>query len=253
MITLEGLCARFDLSGDQVAALQRYVDLLASWRRANVTGVHAPGEIVETLVGDSLGLLDVPALAGSSGSRWLDLGAGAGVPGIPLAVALPAIEMTLLDATRKKCEFLVAAVAAAGLAERVRVVCARSERYAATRPSGAAAPLRPDETAVAGAGREAFTVVVARALAPLAVVVELGAPLLAPGGLLVASKTSATIEKERAAGEAAAGACGLALREVARSPRSPLRDSAAVVFAKIGPTPERLPRREGVAAKRPLG
>ncbi len=135
------------------------------------------------------------------------------MPGIPLAVALPAIEMTLLEATRKKCEFLVAAVAAAGLAERVHVVCARSERYAAARPSSAAARQRPDETAVAGAGREAFAVVVARALAPLAVVVELGAPLLAPGGLLVASKTSATIERERAAGEAAAAACGLALRD----------------------------------------
>ena len=106
---------------------------------------------------------------------------------------------------------------------------------------------------MAGAGREAFAVVVARALAPLAVVVELAAPLLAPGGLLVASKTSATIEQERAAGEAAAGACGLALREVSRCRARPLRDSAAAVFAKVDPTPEWLPRREGVAAKRPLG
>jgi 16S rRNA (guanine527-N7)-methyltransferase len=252
MITLEELCARFDLSRSQVAALRCYVDLLAGWRRANVTGVRSREEIVETLIGDSLGLLDVPALPGSSGAHWLDLGAGAGVPGIPLAVALPAIEMTLLEATRKKCEFLVAAAAATGLSERIRVVCARSERYAA-RPPAAAVRLQPGLTAVAGAGREVFAVVVARALAPLAVVVELGAPLLAPGGLLVASKTSAAMERERAAGEAAAVACGLALREVSRLPRSPLQDSAAAVFAKVDPTPEWLPRREGVAGKRPLG
>ena len=253
MITLEGLCARFDLSGSQVAALQRYVDLLAGWRRANVTGVRSREEIVAALVGDSLGLLDVPALDVSSGARWLDLGAGAGVPGIPLAVALPAVEMTLLEATRKKCEFLVAAVAAAGLAERGHVVCARSERYAATAASAGEGRLRPSEAPAVGAGREAFAVVLARALASLAVVVELGAPLLAPGGLLVASKTSATIERERAAGEAAAGACGLALREVSRLSRSPLRERAAAVFTKISPTPDWLPRREGVAGKRPLG
>ena len=94
--------------------------------------------------------------------------------------------------------------------------------------------------------------VVARALAPLSVVVELGAPLLALGGLLVASKTGAAIERERAAGEAAARACGLALREVSRSPRSPLAGSAAVVFSKVEATPDKLPRREGMAAKRPL-
>jgi hypothetical protein len=70
--------------------------------------------------------------------------------------------------------------------------------------------------------------------------------------LLVASKTSAAIEQERAAGETAAAACGLAVREVSRLPRSPLPGSAAVVFAKVEPTPDRLPRREGMAAKRPL-
>jgi 16S rRNA (guanine527-N7)-methyltransferase len=251
MITLEELRARFDLSGSQVEALRSYVDLLADWRRANLTGLHSREQVLETLVGDSLGLLDVPALAGSSGEHWLDLGAGAGVPGIPLAVALPALEMTLLEATRKKCEFLVAAVAEAGLAERVHVVCARSERYGAATPPPADRH-GPDEAPVAGAGREAFAVVVARALGPLATVVELAAPLLAPAGLLVASKTSAAIERERAAGEAAAVACGLAWREVSPLPRSPLRDSAAAVFAKIDLAPEWLPRREGVAAKRPF-
>ena len=136
---LERLAVTYGLDGAQTAALSRYVDLLLGWRRGNVTGLNDPVAVVDTLIGDSLALLAVPQLREREGAGWLDLGSGAGIPGIPLAVALPTAELTVLDSVAKKCAFLEEAVAACGLATRARVVCARSERFAA---AGRAGPRR---------------------------------------------------------------------------------------------------------------
>ena len=221
----------------QTSALERYVDLLLGWRKANVTGLTDPVTVVDALIGDSLALLGVPALRDLEGGQWIDLGAGAGIPGIPLAVALPGARITLLDAVAKKCTFLEEAVRVTGLEDRAVVVCARSERYA----SGG----EP--------GREAHAVVLARAVSELAVLVELAAPLLAEGGLLLASKTRRTLEEEGAAGEAAAARCGLAYEAPVPLAASPLDTAVCVVYRKVAPAPDWLPRREGMAAKRPLG
>ena len=167
---------------------------MLAWRRGNVTALRTRAEVVSTLFGDSLALLDVAAAAASArGAAWLDLGAGAGVPGIPLAVALPAAELTLLDSAVKKCAFLRGR-AGGGRARRARRGGVRAQR--ASRGAG-----RP--------GREAYAVVLARAVAPLPALVELAAPLLAPGGVLLASKT------------------GRALRDEGRRPPRPRRRSAA--------------------------
>jgi len=234
---LERVAAMHALADDQVEQLAAFVDLLLGWRRANVTGLTDPVAVVDTLIGDSLGLLNVPQLREREGGAWLDLGAGAGIPGIPLAVALPGIRITLLDAVAKKCVFLEAAVAAAGLSGRVDVVCARSERHA-----GAGAP-----------GREAYRVVLARAVAELAVLVELAAPLLAEGGVLLASKTRVALAREGDAAEAAGESCGLSVEPPIPLTASPLDDAVCAVFRKTARAPEWLPRREGMAAKRPLG
>jgi len=233
--SISALAERFALDDAQAAALEAYVDLLHGWKRANVTGLRSREEIIEKLLGDSLAMLDVPQVRERAGAGWLDLGAGAGIPGIPLAVALPAVGLTLLEAAARKCQFLEAAVAPAGIGSRARVVCARSESYAAAPP-----------------GRDGASVVLARAVAPLPVLVELAAPLLAPGGILLASKTAAAADEEGAAAEAAAGLCGLRPGPVVRMVRSPLSQAVCAVYEKIGPTPVRFPRREGVAAKRPL-
>lgn len=230
------LAAAFSLDDLQAAAVSRYVDFILTWRQGNVTGLTGRGDVVTTLLGDSLALLDAPLLRAREGREWLDLGAGAGVPGLPLAIALSAARVTLLEAAAKKCAFLAAAIAVVGLGERVRVVHARSECFAA-----AGAP-----------GREAFAVVLARAVAPLPSLVELAAPLLACDGVLLASKTRRALTTEGPAAEIAAGECGLALEPPVRLPRSPLVDAVAVVFRKVAATPDRLPRREGMAVKRPL-
>ena len=253
MITLDDLAADVGLDEVQTAGLSCYLDLLLGWRRGNVTAVRSRDEAIERLLADSLALLDVRAF-GKAGPRWLDLGAGAGIPGIPLAVARPTAQLTLLDSVARKCVFLEEAVVAAGLAGRARVVHARSEDFAAReedaderRSAGAGRAAAP-----ADGGREAFDVVFARAVAGLATVVELAAPLLATGGVLLAVKTAAGAAAEGSAAEAVAGRCGLAASGTVALSSSPLRDSVCAVFSKRDPTPDWLPRRAGLAARRPL-
>ncbi|HMK93614.1 MAG TPA: RsmG family class I SAM-dependent methyltransferase [Thermoleophilia bacterium] len=236
---LQRVLRQFPELGAVVGATDRlaaYAALLAGYERANVTGARGP-EGVADLVGDALGLLDVDEAAGRATAAWADLGTGGGLPGIPLALALPRLEVTLIEAVAKKCAFLDEAVAATGLGERVIVCRGRSEDLAQV-----GAPLRAR-----------FAVVLAKAVGSLAVVVELAAPLLAPGGLLLASKTASAAAAEAAGGEAAGAACGLAPHRVAPLPRSPLPGSVCVVFEKLDDTPDRFPRRPGIAAKRPLG
>ena len=222
------------------APLQSYADLLAGYSRANVTGARGSAAGVADLIGDALALLDVDELRLAAraldGAPWADLGSGGGVPGIPLALALPDVRFTLIEAVGKKCAFLDEAVALLGLGGRVEVACARSEVL----------------TAVGAPARESYAVVLAKAVGPLAVVVELAAPALRLGGLLLVSKTAAAADGEAAAGAAAAAACGLARGRTVALTRSPLPGSVCVVFEKTGPTPSRFPRRPGMAVKRPL-
>jgi 16S rRNA (guanine527-N7)-methyltransferase len=233
--TIEGLAATHGLNAGQAAALHAYADLVTGWRRGNITGLRDREQVVERLLGDSLALLEGPWLRERVGGAWIDLGAGAGVPGVPLAVALPEADVTLLDSSAKKCAFLERAAAAAGLGARAHVVCARSERYAA--------PGSP--------GREAFSVVLTRAVAALPVLCELASPLLASGGVLLASTSARAAEAEADAARAAAVQCALVPRPLVPLRQSPLPGSVCGVFEKDGPTPERLPRREGVAQRRP--
>ena len=252
MTTLRALANTFGLDRAQTAALDCYVDLLLGWRESNVTAVRTRDEAVHRLVGDALALLDVPALE-QAGARWLDLGAGAGIPGIPLAVAVPRARVTLLDSAGKKCAFLRAAVEATGLGERADVVCMRSEAFAAQgqRPARGGAGAGRAQQGRSG-GREAFDVVVTRAVASLATVVELAAPLLAVGGTLLAVKSATGAATEGPSGDVAAGRCGLSPGVVTRLPRSPLDASVCAVFTKRAPAPDWLPRRPGLAAKRPF-
>jgi len=181
---------------------------------------------------DALGLAVIrPPLAGE---RWVDLGSGAGLPGLPLAYAYPEAAFTLVDAQRRRLDW-VAATAARLHIDNVSVVHARLEAYGH------------------GSGREAFDVATARALGPLPVVAELGLPLLRVGGTLL-------IPRGRAAGaelEQATAAClqlGGRLEDVVPNPSSPIdRVGFVVIMAKIAATSPRFPRRSGVPARTPLG
>jgi 16S rRNA (guanine527-N7)-methyltransferase len=166
--------------------------------------------------------------------HWADLGSGAGLPGLPLAVAHRATSFTLVDAQRRRLDWVEATAAKLRLTN-VKVVHARLEDYGR------------------GPARESFDVATARALGPLPVVAELGLPLLALGGqLLVPRGQPDTEELEQAA--LACEQLGGRVDDVVPNPSSPIdRVGFVVIMAKIAATSPRFPRRSGMPARTPLG
>jgi 16S rRNA (guanine527-N7)-methyltransferase len=168
------------------------------------------------------------------GERWADLGSGAGLPGLPLAVAHPATSFTLIDAHRRRLDWIEAAVARLHLTN-ITVVHARLEDYGR------------------GAARESFDVATARALGSLPVVAELGLPLLAVGGQLLVPRGHPEADEL----EQAASACeqlGGRIDDVIPNLSSPIdRVGFVVIMAKIAATSPRFPRRSGMPARTPLG
>lgn len=165
--------------------------------------------------------------------RIADIGAGAGFPGLALAVALPGARVDLVESTRRKCEVIDRLASAADL-RNTTAVPERAEDWATSE------------------GAVAYDVVTARALAPLAVLAEYAAPLLRDGGVLVAWKGRRDDAEDSSAAEAAA-IVGLTPETVERViPYAGARDHHLHVLRKVAPTPERFPRRVGQARKRPL-
>jgi 16S rRNA (guanine527-N7)-methyltransferase len=225
---LVALARRYDLDRAATGRLEALLDTLATDPQAP-TSVSDPVEAVDAHLADSLVALELAPVRDAH--RLADLGSGAGFPGLALAVGLPAAEVTLVESTGRKCEFLIRAIAAAGLGN-AGVACRRAEEWAE--------------------GREACDLVTARALASLPVVAEYAAPLLRLGGSLVAWKGRRDPVEERD-GAAAAARLGLEVAEVrAVRPFPEARDRHLHVLRKVAPTPPEFPRRPGAAAKRPL-
>jgi 16S rRNA (guanine527-N7)-methyltransferase len=199
--------------------------------------VSDPKRAWEVHIADSLSGLEVEGLVRAR--RIADLGAGAGFPGLPLAIALPRSKVDLIESAGRKTAVIDRLIQAAKV-DNARSVTARAEEWAALAPE-------------LGGGREAYDAVTARAVAALPVLVEYAAPLLRRDGVLVAWKGSVG-ETEKQLGKEAASQLGMSLEEVRRvEPFEGARDRHLCVFGKVGPTPERYPRRPGMAAKRPLG
>jgi 16S rRNA (guanine527-N7)-methyltransferase len=222
------LAARYRLAEPAAERLSVLLGLL-------VDDPHAPTAIrdrrraVDDHLADSLVALEVPEVRAAE--RLVDLGAGAGLPGLPLAIALPQTRVTLVESSGRKCEFIERAVATCGIGN-AEVVHARAEAW-------------PE-----GCGR--FDVVTARALAPLDVVVEYAAPLLATGGTLVAWRGRRDPAEEAVAAGAAA-IVGLELGAVIEvAPYAGALHRHLHLMSKVMETPERFPRRPGMARKRPL-
>jgi 16S rRNA (guanine527-N7)-methyltransferase len=186
----------------------------------------------EVHIADSLSGLEVIEFAAAE--TIADIGAGAGLPGLVLAASLPHARVDLVESIARKCEFLRHAVARMDLTG-VRVLCQRAEELGA------------------GEGREAYDAVTARAVGPLATLTELASPLLRTGGILVAWKGRRDEAEESAAARAAARTAVEPDRILAVTPYTGSRDRHIHVLRKNGPTPDDLPRRPGMAAKRPFG
>lgn len=214
-------------------AVDGHVRLLLAWTEAiNLTAIREPAAVARLHVLDSLAA--VPLLRGRGIARLLDLGSGGGYPGLPLAAALELDRALLVDSVGKKAAFLRAAVDALGLAGRVAVEAARAETLARS-------PVH----------REAWPAVTARAVSTIAELVELGLPLLARDGVLVAWKSVPLDEELEAAGPALA-ALGAGPVEVLPVPVPGLEAHRLVVVPRLGPLDARFPRDPAERRRRPV-
>lgn len=214
------------------ATIDGHVRLLLAWTRAiNLTAIRDPAAVATGHVLDSLSA--VPWLRATAAARILDVGAGGGYPGLPLAAALSSADVTLLEPIGKKAAFLRVVVEATGLADRVTVVTGRAETLAADARQ-----------------RGTWQVVTARAVATLADLVELAFPLLAPGGSLLAWKRG-DLRTELAAAGRAIDALGGGRIQVDEVAVEGLRDHRLVIATPAGRVPEGYPRDPAARRRRP--
>jgi 16S rRNA (guanine527-N7)-methyltransferase len=226
---IEQLASRYELPGVAAAQLETLVSVVAVDARAPTT-VRDPERIVDDHLADSLVALELDAVRRATAVA--DLGSGAGFPGLPLAIAMPASRVRLVESNGRKCEFIARAIDACRL-DNADVVHARAEAW----PEGIASS----------------DLVTARALARPDVIAEYAAPLLRRGGSLVIWRGQRDRDAEVAA-ERAAAQLGLHVQEpIGVTPYAGTEGRYLHVMSKVRETPSRFPRRPGVARKRPLG
>ena len=224
-----------DLNGEQVEWFRAYYDELVSWNESvNLTAVTGR-EVVQTRhFLDSLAVASaLPANVLDGTDKVLDVGTGAGFPGLPLKIVYPRIDLTLLEATAKKTAFLNHVVDKLGL-EGVTVVTGRAEEEAH----------EPEM-------REQFGAVVSRAVARLNVLTELCLPFCRVGGVMIAQK-GPNVEKELRQARNAIETLGGPFDDRDMLVAAPVGVGTLVTIEKSRPTPANYPRRPGIPSKRPL-
>ena len=225
-----------EITGRQADQLDRYAQLLVEWNeKMNLTAITDPEGVLVKHLMDSLTVLRSLPAAGEK-VRLIDVGTGAGFPGIPLAVMREELELTLLDSLNKRLVFLEAVCRALGL--EARCVHARAEGAGRQK-----------------AHREKYNVATARAVAALPALCEYCLPLVVPGGVFLAMKGP---DGEREAQEAASAikVLGGKLSGIDEWQLPPVEGEAAerkiLRIQKISPTPDRFPRQAAKIAKQPL-
>lgn len=228
-ILRQGL-TELSLPTEAIPALVRYAGLLAEKNQVmNLTAITDPAEVARLHFLDSAALL---ALSDFQGKRVVDVGTGAGFPGLPLRILQPSIRLTLLDAQRKRVDFLRQVCAELGL-DDAACVHARAEEFAQTH-------------------REDFDIAVSRAVAALPVLAELCLPLVAPGGKFLAMKSVDTQEEVESARRAAALLGGRVENPIDYAiPGTNIRHRL-VIITKIRETPKKYPRMFAKIKKNPL-
>lgn len=222
-----------DLTPEQLEKFEDYYHEIIEWnRKVNLTSITDYEDVQVKHFLDSLTI--ITAIKLSNGLNVIDIGTGAGLPGIPLKIVSPDIKLTLLEATAKKARFLEHLVQTLGL-DKVQIATGRAE-----------------EIAHENRYREKFQLALARALAPLPVLAELALPFCEVGGCCIAQKKG-DIGGEVARAIKAIEVMGGKLREVKPVGLEELNDKRyLVIIDKVRPTPPEYPRRPGRPAKRPI-
>ncbi len=227
---LDELATQYGLGEATIAHARHLLELWETDELAS-TRVTSAYEAVDQHLSDSWVALDLDVVR--EARRAADLGTGAGIPALPLAIALPELHMALVESVGRRTVFLERAIEECGLEDRTEIVAERAEGW-------------PE-----GIGQH--DLITSRALATLDIVLEYSAPLLQLGGVSVAWKGALTNE-EREGGHRAAEALGMVIEdEIAVAPFKGARDRRLVVARKVAETPAKFPRREGMAKKKPLG
>lgn len=224
-----------DLNGEQVERFRSYYDELVSWNESvNLTAVTGREEVQTRHFLDSLTVASaLPTNVLDGADKLLDVGSGAGFPGLPLKIAYPRIDLTLLETTAKKTAFLHHVVDKLGL-EGVVVVTGRAE-----------------EEAHMPEMREQFGTVVSRAVARLDVLAELCLPFCRIGGVMIAQK-GPQVEQELDQARNAIETLGGLFDDRGMLVAAPVGVGTLVTIEKSRPTPANYPRRPGIPSKRPL-
>ena len=232
-LTAEALRLGICLDSVQLTMLDRYTTLLMKANESfNLTAISDRGEILRKHVLDSLFAVKHIEAGASS---LVDVGTGAGLPGIPLTVAIPHLSTTLLDSTEKKVRFLGESIVQMGLDTRARAVVGRAEVLGRSREH-----------------RECYDVAISRAVARLNVLAEFCLPFVRVGGTFLALKGPAVTE-ELAEANHALKALGGDIASVAEWTLPGGGEIRSIVTVrKIRPTPDVYPRRIGLPAKKPL-
>jgi 16S rRNA (guanine527-N7)-methyltransferase len=224
-----------ELTQEQLDRFDTYYHHLIEWNaRINLTAITGYDEVRVLHFLDSLSVACVLPPERRKGAKLIDVGAGGGFPGVPLAIAFPELKVTLLEATGKKVDFL------RDLARRLEL------------DNVATVQGRAEELGHGEQYRERYDLAVARAVAAMRTLAEYTLPFVPIGGTFVAMKGVDAGEETQAAARAIE-LLGGRLRELLPI-RLPGLDEPRylVVVDKVAPTPARYPRRSGVPAKKPL-
>lgn len=216
-----------ELKADQIGALCAFLEAVLRQNQVmNLTAITDPEQAAKLHLLDSLTVLSAVHL---EGKRLIDIGCGAGFPGVPLAIACPSAEITLLDSLGKRMSWLEQTLPALGI--RAECVTARAEEAVAER-------------------RERYDYATSRAVARLNILLELTAPYVKVGGAVLAMKGAAA-EEELKESTRTIRTLGLRLEEVRRFPIDG-SDHAVIVLRKVSPTPRQYPRRYAKIKQSPL-
>ena len=229
---------QIELTPEQLAQLAEYLaQVLEGNQRMNLTAIRDPDAAWRRLIVDSLSVLpgidDVEPVSGGA-VRVIDIGSGAGLPGVPIAIARPDVSVTMLESTGKKAQFIADCIEALGL-ENAQVI--------------------PDRAETAGQDPEyrgQYDVAVSRAVGVMSLVLEYSLPLVREGGRVLAMKGPRAEQELDASGDAMDKLGGGELAVIDAYPDSFGNDLVIVSIIKDRPTPDAYPRLPGVPKKLPL-